>query len=196
MPQVSIAGQNLLINFPDEMTSEDIKGVLAKKFPKDSYPPQEDKGLAQKMSQGYGQIYGEPKNIPSLVGKALTTGGPETFQEGAQYITEALRGGGAIGPGVALNTKVFKAMSQINPRAEQGSLIYIPELRNALKDAYPTKELFDKAVMKLAKDEKVQLQRHSRPSDLTPIEKEQMIYGGKDSNGYDRYLMAIGKRME
>lgn len=34
MPQVSIEGQNLLINFPDTMSSNEIRGVLQKKFPK------------------------------------------------------------------------------------------------------------------------------------------------------------------
>ena len=86
---------------------------------------------------------------------------------------------------------VFKAMTSLKPAADQGALVYIPDLRRALLDTFPDKASFDRAILDLAELEKIQLQSHSLPAELTEAEKTAMIDNGRGS-----YFMAIGIRME
>jgi hypothetical protein len=86
---------------------------------------------------------------------------------------------------------IFKMMTTIKPAAAQGALVYIPDLRQAMGGTFPDKESFDQAILELAKMEKVQLQSHSLPAELTEDQRADMIDNGRGS-----YFMAIGIRME
>jgi len=86
---------------------------------------------------------------------------------------------------------IFKAMKNLKPAAAQGALVYIPDLRRALSEFFPDKESFDQAILNLAKLEKVQLQSHSLPAELTEEQRQAMIDNQRGS-----YFMAIGIRME
>jgi hypothetical protein len=82
-------------------------------------------------------------------------------------------------------------MTAIKPAAAQGALVYIPDLRKALQDTFPNKDSFDQAILNLAKLEKVQLQSHSLPAELTEEQRQAMIDNRRGS-----YFMAIGIRVE
>jgi hypothetical protein len=82
-------------------------------------------------------------------------------------------------------------MTSLKPAAAQGALVYIPDLRRALLDIFPDKASFDRAILDLAELEKIQLQSHSLPAEMTEAEKTAMIDNGRGS-----YFMAIGIRME
>lgn len=86
---------------------------------------------------------------------------------------------------------ILETMSRLNPQAARGALVYLPELRRALRDYFPDKGSFDRAVLRLAEEGKVQLQSHDLPSVLTHEEREAMI-----DNGRGGYFIAIGIRME
>jgi hypothetical protein len=86
---------------------------------------------------------------------------------------------------------IFKAMTSLKPAAAQGALVYIPDLRQALRSTFPDKESFDRAILELAKVERVQLQSHSLPAELTEEQRGAMIDNGRGS-----YFMAVGIRME
>jgi hypothetical protein len=86
---------------------------------------------------------------------------------------------------------IFKAMTSLKPAAAQGALVYIPDLRQTLRKSFPDKESFDQAILELAKIEKVQLQSHSLPAELTEEQRAAMIDNGRGS-----YFMAVGIRME
>jgi len=86
---------------------------------------------------------------------------------------------------------IFRAMRSLKPAAAQGALVYIPDLRKALSEFFPDKEFFDQAILHLAKLEKVQLQSHSLPAELTEEQRRAMIDNQRGS-----YFMAIGIRME
>lgn len=86
---------------------------------------------------------------------------------------------------------IFKAMTSLKPAAAEGALVYIPDLRRSLRQAFPDKDSFDRAILHLAELEKVQLQSHSLPAELTEAEKAAMIDNGRGS-----YFMAVGLRME
>jgi len=86
---------------------------------------------------------------------------------------------------------ILETMSRLNPHAARGALVYLPELRQALRDRFSDKASFDRAVLWLAEQGKVQLQSHDLPSVLSPEEREAMI-----DNGRGGYFIAIGIRME
>jgi hypothetical protein len=86
---------------------------------------------------------------------------------------------------------IFKAMTTLKPAATQGALVYIPDLRKALRGTFPDKESFDEAILHLARLEKVQLQSHSLPAELTEEQRQAMIDNQRGS-----YFMAVGVRME
>lgn len=86
---------------------------------------------------------------------------------------------------------VFRTMKDLKPAASQGALVYIPDLREALRHTFSRKESFDRAILDLAAREKVQLQSHSLPAELTQEQREAMIDNRRGS-----YFMAIGIRME
>jgi hypothetical protein len=86
---------------------------------------------------------------------------------------------------------ILKAMSTLKPAAAQGALVYIPDLREALRSTFPDKESFDQAILHLARLEKVQLQSHSLPAELTEEQRQAMIDNHRGS-----YFMAVGIRME
>jgi hypothetical protein len=86
---------------------------------------------------------------------------------------------------------IFKAMTTLKPAAAQGALVYIPDLREALHSTFPDKPSFDQAILHLARLEKVQLQSHSLPAELTEEQRLAMIDNQRGS-----YFMAVGIRME
>lgn len=86
---------------------------------------------------------------------------------------------------------ILEAMASLKPAAAQGALVYIPDLRRALRSTFPDKESFDRAILELATLEKVQLQSHSLPAELTEEQRAAMIDNGRGS-----YFMAVGIRME
>lgn len=86
---------------------------------------------------------------------------------------------------------ILSTILRLNPQAHRGALVYLPELRQALRHHFPDKRSFDQAVLWLAQQGKVQLQSHDLPSQLSPEEREAMIDNGRGS-----YFMAVGLRME
>lgn len=90
-----------------------------------------------------------------------------------------------------IESVVFKALGALKPSASQGALVYIPDLRQALLKTFPDKDTFDRAILELAKFERVQLQSHSLPDMLTEEQKMAMIDNRRGS-----YFMAVGIRME
>ena len=60
-----------------------------------------------------------------------------------------------------------------------------------MREPFPDKASFDKAILHLAELEKVQLQSHSLPAELTEEERAAMIDNGRGS-----YFMAIGIRVK
>jgi len=93
--------------------------------------------------------------------------------------------------GAEAERTILKAMTSLKPAAAQGALVYIPDLRQVLCSTFPDKESFDRAILELAKLEKVQLQSHSLPAELTKEQRAAMIDNGRGS-----YFMAVGIRME
>jgi hypothetical protein len=99
------------------------------------------------------------------------------------------RWAGRGAPGAPSDSAILDAMRQLNPRVEQGDLVYLPHLRTALKDRFPDKVSFDRAVLALTEQRRVQLQSHPVPAQIKPAERESMIEDGSGS-----YYILIGLR--
>jgi hypothetical protein len=111
-----------------------------------------------------------------------------------QAVQESLEPGSSGPPrlsGEETEKILFQAMARLKPAAGRGALVYIPDLRQAVRESFPNKESFDQALLNLAELEKVQLQSHSLPAELTQEQRQAMIDNGRGS-----YFMAVGIRME
>jgi hypothetical protein len=135
--------------------------------------------------------------LSAEIKKLLDKGGKLGFP--AETILQAIRKVAGLLPLKAAPSRtaeeeeriIFQAMAAIKPAAAQGALVYIPDLRKAVANDFPAKESFDRAILRLAEREKVQLQSHSLPAELTEEERTAMIDNGRGS-----FFMAIGMRVE
>jgi hypothetical protein len=87
--------------------------------------------------------------------------------------------------------EILTAMPRLNNQASRGALVYVVDLRAALTRQFPDKESFDRAVLELAQQGKVQLQSHAWPGRLSESERNAMV-----PNGQGGFFDAIGLRLE
>ncbi|MGH8477420.1 MAG: hypothetical protein ACRER2_16930 [Methylococcales bacterium] len=86
---------------------------------------------------------------------------------------------------------ILATMVLLNGQASRGALVYLKDLRAALSQRFEDKDSFDRAVLELAAQERVQLQSYAWPGRLSDAEKELLIPNGRGS-----YFDAIGIRLE
>ena len=72
--------------------------------------------------------------------------------------------------------RIVNTMLNIVPSAAKQAPVWIPDLRNALD---LSKKTFDRAILILAKQGKVFLNKHAHPAQMTDAEKETMIADGQ-----------------
>lgn len=84
-------------------------------------------------------------------------------------------------PPVHLEKVILDRMSDIEPRAAQGAMVSIVELRRALDFQHHSKSEFDQAVWNLVRQGKVDVHRHDFPAGLSQDEREAML---ADDQGY------------
>ena len=80
--------------------------------------------------------------------------------------------------------RIVETMLRIVPSAAKQAPVWIPDLRNALD---LPKNTFDSAILTLAKQGKIFLNRHAHPAQMTDAEKETMI---ADTQG-NYYVVAV-----
>lgn len=85
------------------------------------------------------------------------------------------------------NDPLLQAISDLDPK--RGALVYIPHLRTAVADQYTDKNSFDRAMLVLFAQRKVEMQSHPTPAALSAREKELMIEDGRGS-----YYSAVALR--
>jgi hypothetical protein len=108
----------------------------------------------------------------------------------AEVVRAAIaRWAGSTPPPTSGEATIIETMRSLNPQVAQGAVVYLPHLRTALKDRFPDKASFDRAVLALAEQRRVQLQSHPVPSQIKPAERESMIEDGSGS-----FYMVIGLR--
>jgi hypothetical protein len=86
-------------------------------------------------------------------------------------------------------SRIVKTMLQIVPNAANQAPVWIPDLRNALN---LPKYTFDLAILILAKQGTIFLNRHAHPAQMTGAEKETMIADGR-GNYYVVAVLREGK---
>ena len=86
--------------------------------------------------------------------------------------------------------RIVQTMLKIVPSAAKQAPVWLPDLRNALD---LSKDTFDRAVLILAKQGKVFLNKHAHPAQMTDTEKETMIADGQ-GNYYVVVVLREGNR--
>jgi len=102
-------------------------------------------------------------------------------------------GGSKVGPAPAGNgaEEILAAMTRLNSQASRGALVFVTDLRASLRQQLQDKDSFDRAVLELAQQGKVQLQSHPWPGRLSDTEKHALV-----PNGRGGFFDAIGLRLE
>lgn len=78
-----------------------------------------------------------------------------------------------------LSQIVVDRMVRIKPAAATGALVSLTELRRALKDEIPEKDIFDQTVFRLAEDGRVALHQHDFPASLSRTELDDLVTDGR-----------------
>jgi hypothetical protein len=86
--------------------------------------------------------------------------------------------------------RILQALHELNPQVRQGALVYLPHLRHAVSGEIPDKVTFDRLLLGLFAQGKIQLQSHPVPAQINPQERELMI-----PDGHGSYYMATGLRV-
>jgi hypothetical protein len=86
---------------------------------------------------------------------------------------------------------VVAAIMRLDPQAARGALVYLPHVRVALADRFASKAAFDRAVLALAAQRRVQVGTHPVPAQLSEREREAMV-----PDGTGGFFMAIGLRQD
>ncbi|MGD9975070.1 MAG: hypothetical protein AB7S77_18575 [Desulfatirhabdiaceae bacterium] len=83
--------------------------------------------------------------------------------------------------------QMLQKMIEIEPGAPNQVPVWIPDLRKVM---HLNKHEFDQAVLKLAGDGKIYLDRHAHPAQLSPTEREQMVTDHTDAC----YVVAVMRK--
>jgi hypothetical protein len=125
--------------------------------------------------------------------RPLLDGVIETLQKkgfGREAALQAMaRHAGAVPKRTDPSQAVLDAIAQLDPRTATGALVFLPHLRHALSDHFPDKLSFDRALLALLAQGRVELQSHPVPSQLNEAERASMIDNGRGS-----FYMAVGLR--
>ncbi len=89
----------------------------------------------------------------------------------------------------SLEDLILERMSVVEPRAEEGALVSIMELRNNLEFQQIPKRHFDEAILKLRRQWRVSLAEHPHVASLTSEELENLVHDGEG-----RYFNGIAIR--
>ncbi len=89
-------------------------------------------------------------------------------------------------PTLDTTVDLIQLMRSIEPRAETGALVILPELRQA---AGMPKEAFDEAVLQLGRDGRLTLHRHDFPGNLGVSERDALVTDGRGN-----FYIGVGLR--
>ncbi len=70
---------------------------------------------------------------------------------------------------------LLERMTQIEPAAPSGALVYIKDLRRLMESFIPDKQAFDQAILNLARQGRVALHRHDFPASLSEQERGHLV---------------------
>lgn len=119
--------------------------------------------------------------VEAAVARLVRKGFPEA---GVRAALGRLAGGRVEPAAVSAEDLILQTIAGLNPAP--GALVYVPHVRVAV-GARLGKEAFDRAMLALLSQRRVQLQAHPVPSQLNASEKEAMLPDGRGS-----YYMAVG----
>jgi len=123
------------------------------------------------------QKHPAPKVLTAAERDALISDG-----KGGYYNLAKSKSGAKPTPPPASADPISVAVTKLNPQAESGAVVALDRLREELKDVYPNKLDFDRAVLAAVNQGRLELQSHPGASALTAAQKEALI--PNDRGGY------------
>jgi hypothetical protein len=164
---------------------EQVRGGTLHRHPK----------LGRRQTYGRGPADPTPHLAP-LIEKAVRATARKGFAEAAVRRALVQLAGAHASPASAAEAAdaadpaelIRATILALNPRAAEGALIFLPHVRIAVGGRLD-KPSFDRTLLALLSQERIQLQAHPVPVQLTPEEKEAMVPDGRGS-----YYMAVGLR--
>jgi hypothetical protein len=80
-------------------------------------------------------------------------------------------------------------MVRLNPQAARGAMISVRELRQSLQDRFPDKDSFDRAVLQLAGEGRIDLHEHDLPSSLSDEQRATELVPGGQGKFYNGIVL-------
>ncbi len=82
-------------------------------------------------------------------------------------------------PPEQFDERILEQMVEIEPAAQTGALVSIPDLRRSLDFCHPDKEAFDNAILRLSRQGRIAIHRHDYPTSLPADERELLVFDGQ-----------------
>jgi hypothetical protein len=98
---------------------------------------------------------------------------PSGGEPGHQAAPSAPAGAGTASVAGANPGAIVDEMQRLNPAAGRGEPVSVGGLRRALRDRFPEKDSFDRAVLQLAREGRIELRRGGLPDHLTEEQRSE-----------------------
>jgi len=112
------------------------------------------------------------------VGSPTEPTGPETVPSEGEAVS------GSSDPQAILD-----GLRQVNPGAGQGAMVSVRELRRFLRERLPDKAHFDAAVLRLARERRIDLHQHDLPTSLTEAQREEELVPDEQGRFYNGIVL-------
>jgi hypothetical protein len=84
---------------------------------------------------------------------------------------------------------ILDGLRQVNPGAGQGAMVSVRELRRSLRERLPDKARFDAAVLRLARERRIDLHQHDLPMSLTEQQRAEELVPDEQGRYYNGIVL-------
>jgi hypothetical protein len=84
---------------------------------------------------------------------------------------------------------ILDGLRQVNPAAGQGAMVSVRELRRNLSERLADKARFDAAVLRLARERRIDLHQHDLPMSLTEAQREEELVPDEQGRCYNGIVL-------
>jgi hypothetical protein len=84
---------------------------------------------------------------------------------------------------------ILDGLRQVNPGAGQGAMVSVRELRRFLRERLPDKARFDAAVLRLARERRIDLHQHDLPTSLTDQQRAEELVPDEQGRYYNGIVL-------
>jgi hypothetical protein len=84
---------------------------------------------------------------------------------------------------------ILDGIVRLNPGASQGAMVSVRELRRSLRETFPDKDRFDRAVLELAREGRLDLHQHDYPASLGEEQRGEELIPDNRGNYYNGIVL-------